>query len=378
MTTATPVINFPKSFGAAPTFFDGSEDHYPTWKRQVQLYVLSNDTHFVDDTARQMTALTYMREKKALRWAISISDQIIAGALAVRVAIGTTPAVPNPYTRTWAEFWAAADAVFSPPNVQADAAYKLENLVQGKMAAEGYFTEFDLLAGIADLSQTHFDAHKIRMANRQLNRALVDRIHNITTLPTTWVDYKARAIVLDNNWRIGQQSRSDPRSSVARPQPQQQYWKTQAHPNAPSSQSRLPVRDPDAMDTSVVRVAASATQQAPQRPNYGYTGNNFSSSTPRPRVEGDRDALMKAGACFYCKEPGHMKRSCPTLAAKAVQGTYTPAVRPPNSSVRSTNVDIPESPAPSYVSPSVPTSYASSVASSQVFDDQSDFASGRE
>jgi hypothetical protein len=67
MTAVAPVINFPKSFGAAPTCFDGAEDHYPAWKRQVQLYVLANNTHYADDAARQMTTLSYIRDKKALR-----------------------------------------------------------------------------------------------------------------------------------------------------------------------------------------------------------------------------------------------------------------------------------------------------------------------
>jgi hypothetical protein len=75
--------------------------------------------------------------------------------------------------------------------VQADAAFKLESLMQGKLSAEGYFIEFDLLTSWADLTAAHFDAYKIRLSNRRLNRALVDNIHNITTLPTTWDAYKA-------------------------------------------------------------------------------------------------------------------------------------------------------------------------------------------
>jgi hypothetical protein len=253
--------------------------------------------------------------------------------------------------------------------VQADAAFKLESLLQGKLTAEGYFIEFDLLASQADLTTTHFDTYKIRLANRRLNQALVDNIHNITTLPTAWDAYKARAIQLDNNWRIGQQARNDPRPTIIHPQNQQQkFWQTKAHPDAPSYQSRPPTRDPNAMDVDTVRVAASATQQAPQHPNNNCN-DNTPSFKPRPRVDGERPALLAVGACFYCREPGHMKANCPALAAKVGCGTYTPLSRPPGSLVRSTNTDIPESPSPSY---------APSAVSSQDMESQLDFASGWE
>jgi hypothetical protein len=141
------------------------------------------------------------------------------------------------------------------------------------------------------------------------------------------------------------------------------------HPDAPSYPGRPPApRDPNAMDVDTVRVAASATQQAPQCPNNNRNGNT-PSFTPCPRVDGERSVLLAAGACFYCREPGHMKANCPALAAKAGRGTYTPLSRPPGSSVRSTNTDIPESPS---------ASYAPSAASSLDMESQLDFVNGRE
>ena len=41
-----------------------------------------------------------------------------------------------------------------------------------------------------------------------------------------------------------------------------------------------------------------------------------STSSAVTRIEGDRQALFRTGACFYCKTPGHMKAQCPILAAK--------------------------------------------------------------
>ena len=358
-------VNLPKALLATPSFFDGSEEKYLAWKQQVQIFVISNEDHYKSDTARQMTALSYMREKKALRWATSIITDIIARSLAT----------PSTYTRTWAEFWAAADTVFNPPNSENDAAYKLEDLKQGTLSAEEYFIEFDLLATQANLTATHFDTYKIRLADRKLNRALQQNVYNTSTRPTTWATYKTRATALDNNWRIGVQARaSDPRPTPRPQQPQQQQqpnnssWKTQPPPGAQWYQNR-PGRDPNAMDTSAaIHVAASATQQATPRPEY--SGNKTSPAVaPGTRIEGDRAALMAAGACFYCKSTGHIKSACPVLAAKNTRGTYTPVTRPPGSMTRSADVTIPESPAPPY---------APSVASSRDMDVRTDFPVGRE
>ena len=70
-TAPTTTVNLPKNLLAPPTFFDGAEETYPAWKRQVQLFVLANSTHYPDDASKQMTALSYMRDKKAFRWATS-------------------------------------------------------------------------------------------------------------------------------------------------------------------------------------------------------------------------------------------------------------------------------------------------------------------
>jgi hypothetical protein len=148
-----------------------------------------------------------MQEGKVARWADAAIDHMLAGTFGYNTTTTTPASGSTPVSTTttfqkytWAEFWSLADDVFNPPNVQANAALKLDKLRQEKLSAEEFFIEFDLLAATAGYDNTTFDSVKIRLANQRLNNALVANIHNVDVLPTTWEAYKKRAIALDNNW----------------------------------------------------------------------------------------------------------------------------------------------------------------------------------
>jgi hypothetical protein len=213
MTTAAAPSTL-RSLVAIPTSYDGSESDYPTWKRQVKLYVRANAAQLPDHESKQLVALSYMKSGKAARWSNTVIDHLLAGTFGYNtVTTATTPAQTTFNMYTWDQFWDVADAVFNPPNTQNNAAIKLDKLHQGQMSAEEYFIEFDMLAGTAGYNDIMFDQIKIRTANQSLNKALVANIHNIDHLPTTWEGYKTRTIALDNNWRIGRAARSSDKSS---------------------------------------------------------------------------------------------------------------------------------------------------------------------
>src|SRR5438477_10591308 len=82
-------------------------------------------------------------------------------------------------------------------------------------------------------------------------------------------------------------------------------------------------------------VDASQIRQASPLPPR----NNFSPLNPN-WMTGERTALMASGACFYCKEKGHMKVQCPKLAGRQrVQG-FRPLARLNNFTTRSQSVDF--------------------------------------
>jgi hypothetical protein len=286
-------------------------------------------------------------------------------------ATTSTPAVPAVTTFaafTWDQFWGLADNVFNPPDVQNDAAIKLADLRQGSSAAEVFFIEFDMQAGLAGYDDSTFDIMKICMANQQLNKALVDNIHNTSSLPTMWQPYKDRAIALDRNFRTGRAARANKTlgSSTAFPRQQQQHQPVAAY---------KPQRDPNAMDVDTTRTRIATT-------------TTTTSKTPSPkktfsldadgRVIGGREELLAAGACFYCRLVGHMTAACPALAKKAARpnnGTYTPLQRPNNFRGRSQGTSIASS--PERVESPTPSKYSTTLSqASSDFD--TDFVVGQE
>ena len=313
---APPIVvsGFRKSLVAEPDKYDRNTKTYTQWKRQVWTYIHANQRAIVNDDERIIVALSYMRgENKAGRWATFVTDKILDH--------------PNE-TPTYTQFWDLADQIFLPPNKANDAAVQLENLVQGQLSAEEYFIEFEMLADRAGYADTAFDTLKIRLACRKLAKALVDNIHNTDNIPTTWQDFMKRVTALDNNWRISD-SRTTNAAQTLRGTPQGQQnprWATMqpsnqaqnrpAHPIYQQNRLASPYRDLNAMDVDAQHVAAQM---------------------PYTRFEGDRQAQLRAGACFYCKEIGHMAKNCPRLPPNR-QNMFMPVPRPAVA-VRTTNTE---------------------------------------
>jgi hypothetical protein len=118
MTTpaAAPML---RSLVAIPTSFDGSESDYPTWKRQVKLYVRANNAQLPDHESKQLVALSYMKSGKAARWSNTVINHLLAGTFGyttvTTAATTTTPAQTTFNLYTWDQFWNVADLVFNPP-----------------------------------------------------------------------------------------------------------------------------------------------------------------------------------------------------------------------------------------------------------------------
>jgi hypothetical protein len=229
----TPTTGTLRSLVAIPKPFNSNKITYPTWKQQVKLYVKANEAQLPNNKSKQLIALSYMQDGKASCWANAAIDHMLAGtfrqnvttaAVAATATTSAQPAATTLVTFTWDQFWGLADNVFNPPDVQNDAAMKLENLRQGSLAAKVYFIKFNMQAILAGYDDSTFDTMKIRLANQQLNKALIDNIHNTASLPTAWQDYKDQATALDRNFRTGRVARANKlgQSTLFSPQQQQQ------------------------------------------------------------------------------------------------------------------------------------------------------------
>ena len=254
-----------------------------------------------------------------------------------------------PVRTNYVDFWAQADQVFFPPNATRNAANELNRLKQNNLPAEDFFIEFELLAARADYLDSKFDPLKMKIAEQNLQPRLVDKLYSQYEQPKDWDDFKEKVSRLDNLFQF-------------RLRDKQQYRKALPNTNRFPSYSRPPIqKDPNAMDVDALRIRQISSP--PPR-------NNFSPLNPN-RMTGDRATLMASGACFYCKEKGHMKAQCPKLAGhQRIQG-FRPLTCPNNFSTRSQSIDfLDDNSAPS--SPltqtsSMPPSDSVSTASSQDF-----------
>jgi hypothetical protein len=175
------------------------------------------------------------------------------------------------------------------------------------------------------------------MADIQLNKALVTNIYNTDALPTTWATYQTRAKVLDRNWRAGQQARAGKTLHLLHATPSSTPKTTWVPKPQLPQQQRQPARDPYAMEVDVTRTAAVANSTPSPRKMFSLDANG--------RVIGGRDQVMAAGACHYCKVPGHMIKACPELTAKdARKGAYSPLQKPSNFVARNCETSISSSP----------------------------------
>ena len=309
--SSNPVVTGPsKSIVNKPNDYNGSEAKYDSWKRQVRIYVLANKASFASDLDRVLVALSFMKTGKANRFAQAAFDNIIEE--------------PAEWLGDWKSFWEQMDAAFLPADAKADAARDLNAWKQDQLSADEYFIEFDMLATRAGYSASAFDPFKIRLAMENLNRGLVRNLH-LQDVPSDWESFKTAAARMDRNYRAGlrvlqQSTRS---RQQTRPTATSTYpTSTTTTPSTYQGQGRTQAstRDPDAMDVDTLRVNATIVN-----PN---------------RVEGDRATLQLQGACFYCRERGHMKSQCPKLTAKNTRtqqrGAYVPPSRPTsNITVRS-------------------------------------------
>ena len=100
------------------------------------------------------------------------------------------------------------------------------------------------------------------------------------------------------------------------------------------AQQQQPVCDPFAMEIDASRIAANATMTPSPKKLVSLDADGC--------VIGGRAELSAAGACFYCKLPGHMTLTCPAIARKNTKasGTYTPLQWPNNSFSRSCGMSI--------------------------------------
>src|SRR5258708_8992486 len=98
---------------------------------------------------------------------------------------------------TWAGFVSELDKMFADPNCQATARRKLTTLHQGDSSVEELIREFEIHGPISGLGDIGLIDHFKQAIHPQLQES----IYCLEPMPTTWLEWKCKASLLDNQWR---------------------------------------------------------------------------------------------------------------------------------------------------------------------------------
>ncbi|PPQ91988.1 LOW QUALITY PROTEIN: hypothetical protein CVT25_004755 [Psilocybe cyanescens] len=148
---------------------------------------------------------------------------------------------------------------FKPEEEDIDALDKLKMLQQRNLTAEQLVTKFKLLVGEVGMSNDSDTVNKllIEMFKEVLNPALVQKIIQSEKRPTKIKEWYDKAMSFDRSYRLAMAIKGPSRSNV-------QFIPKSA-----------PRKDPFTMDVDVMTTEKQTS-------------------------------LMKKGACFRCKQPGHL------------------------------------------------------------------------
>jgi Ty3 transposon capsid-like protein/Zinc knuckle len=240
-----------------PTPFTGDRKKVATFIQEAKVYLTINKDIYNNDETKIAFMLSYMTDKEALQWKELYIEQI-------------TDAVGDLIFPTFNQFLNDLKEAFRAADRTGDAMNALNNLKQGNKTAEELSTEFRLLAGQAGLeAKSHSDhIHLIGLFRNALRPSLSRRILFGEVVPKTIEEWIAKAIQYDTNYRMaialtGQTNRMTGNTNRNR-------WTPRT----------TETKDPNAMDIDNMTIE-------------------------------ERSKLMKQGACFNCKQRGHMAKDCP-------------------------------------------------------------------
>src|SRR5260221_8589399 len=134
-TAQPPPLKPPKV--SAPSPFSGVQDNLDLFKAECSLYLSMRHSKFPDEHSNALFVLLYMKGGTAGPWATQKINSILYPANAEEV--------------TWAGFVLELDEMFTDPNHQATALWKLATLHQGDGSVEELIREFKILGPISGL-----------------------------------------------------------------------------------------------------------------------------------------------------------------------------------------------------------------------------------
>src|SRR5258707_12031982 len=126
--------------------------------------------------------LSYMKGGAAGTWAMHKIQQVLNPS--------RTPMMMD-------EFEAEVNLMFADPNQEVTAQQKLSTLQQGANSVNELIQQFKVHGPTSRLG----DIRLVHHFEQVLNSCLRESIYQLCPMPRTWVEWKHKASILDNQWR---------------------------------------------------------------------------------------------------------------------------------------------------------------------------------
>src|SRR6266446_1249523 len=181
--SAAPVPTLKPPKVVTPSPFSGAQDDLDHFKVECSLYLSMRHSKFPDECSNVLFILLYMKGGTTGPWATQKINSILYLSKAEEV--------------TWAGFVSELNEMFVDPNCQATARRKLATLHQGDSSVEELIREFEIHGPISRLG----DVGLVDCFEQAIHPWLQESIYCLEPMPTTWLEWKCKASLLDNQWR---------------------------------------------------------------------------------------------------------------------------------------------------------------------------------
>lgn len=258
-----------------PKRFNGNRNTYQAFRDAIDLFFILEDKYSTDQK-KIAFVLALLDEGEARTWRTNfLRKKRISGA--------TTYG-------TYDDFLKTLDTSFKRQNEEDEALFNLHRMRQkSDETAEQLITRFREQASLAGLDIEATPRLAIDYLKDILNPSLVDKISLDVNEPTSFEEWVKLVIKYDNVWRRNRILRAMGRRGQT---PRPNNFKAFS-----AARQTTPKKDPDAMDVDTLSVE-------------------------------EKNRLLASGACFRCKERGHLSKNCPKKGKGPATNTWqkgTPA-----------------------------------------------------